>query len=101
GGRSGCACDVGESEGAGDVDAFVDGGDPGGAGVGDDDAGGAEDGEAAEDSQTGIHGLLGDLFAVGDGDFDDDVAPGGEALCDFGDGVAHHGSRHGVDGGVA
>ena len=51
GGRAGRAGDVVEARGAGDVDAAMDRVDPGRAGIGHDDAGGAEDRQAADDAE--------------------------------------------------
>ena len=53
------------------IDALMDGGDPGSAGIGRDDAGRAENGKAAQNAQAGVHGACGQLFAIGheNGDF--------------------------------
>ncbi len=52
----------------------MDGGDVGGAGEGPDDAGGAQNGEAAEDAEAGVHGALGDALAVVDAHGDGEAA---------------------------
>ncbi len=55
--RPGGARDVGEPGGARHVDAAMDRGDPGRAGIRHHDAGGAEDRQAAHDAQTPVEGL--------------------------------------------
>jgi hypothetical protein len=72
--RSGAAGEVIEATGAGDVDALMNRGDPGGAGEGVDDAGSAEDRQSSRDAKAGVPGFLGKLLAVRDRDFDLDVA---------------------------
>ena len=81
GGRAGRARHMGEAGGAGHVDAAMDGVDPGRAGIGHDDAGGAEDRQAADDAEARVEGLGGKRFAARDGDLDLDVAgpPGAAA----------------------
>ena len=64
---------MGEPGGARDVDAAMDGVDPGGAGIGDDDAGGAEDRKAADHAQARIQRPLGDLLSAWNGDFHRDI----------------------------
>ena len=73
-GRAGRAGDMGEARGARDVDAAMDRMDPGRAGIGHDDAGGAEDRQAADDAEPPVEGLGGERLAAGNGDLDLDVA---------------------------
>ena len=63
-----------EARGAGDVDAAMDRVDPGRAGIGHDDAGGAEDRQSADDAEPPVQGLGGERLAAGNGDLDLDVA---------------------------
>ena len=74
GGRAGRAGDMGEAGGARHVDAAVDRGDPGRAGKGHDDAGRAEDRQAAHDAEPRVPGLVGQRLAAGNGDLDLDIA---------------------------
>ena len=84
--RAGRAGDVGEAGGAGDIDAAVDRVDPGRAGIRHDDAGGAEDREAADDAEPAIERLGGERFAAGDRDLDLDIAARLRRGRDLGDG---------------
>ena len=59
-----------EPGGAGDVDAALDRMDPGRAGIGHDDPGGAEDRQPADDAEPRVHGLFGEALAAGDRDRD-------------------------------
>ena len=68
------AGDMANPGGAGHVDALMDRGDPGRAGIGHDDAGGAEDRQAAENAEPRVQRLRRQLFAAGDRDFDLDIA---------------------------
>ena len=60
--------------GAGDVDAPVDGMDPGRTRIGNDDARGAEDRKPAFDAEPPVEGLLGQFLAARNGDGDIDAA---------------------------
>ncbi len=101
GGRAGRAGDVGEARGARDIDAAMDRMDPGRAGIGHDDAGGAEDRQAADDAEPPVEGLGGQRLAAGNGDLDLDVAGIAVGGGDLGDGLAQHLARHRVDGRLA
>ena len=63
-----------EAGGARDVDAAMDRMDPGRAGIGHDDAGGAEDRQSADDAEPPVEGLCGQRLAAGNGDLDLDIA---------------------------
>ena len=93
GGGAGGAGDVVEAGALGDIDAAMDGMNPGRAGVRHDNAGGAENGQAADDAEPGIQGALGDPLAAGDGDFDDDIGCAGRRHRG-----ADHLARRGIDG---
>src|ERR1700752_3852232 len=67
-----------DARGAGDIDAAMNGLDPGGAGIRHDNAGRAEDGQAAHNAKPGIERALGDFFAARNRDLDDDIARGTE-----------------------
>ena len=67
---AGGAGDMGEAHGAGDVDAAMDGVNPGRAGIGDDDAGRAEDRDAADDAEARVERALGHPVAAGNGNLD-------------------------------
>ena len=75
--------------------------DPSRAGVGDDDACGAEDGEPAEDAEARVPGLLSECLAARDRDLDHHVAAAVMLARHLGDGLAHHLAGLGVDGGLA
>ncbi len=95
----GGAGDVVQADGAGDVYAAMDAVDPGGAGKRNDDAGGAEDRQAADDAEARVQRALRQGLAIGDGDFHDQVGivvPGR-----LGQGGADHLAWDGVDGGFA
>ena len=72
-GRAGRRREVIEAGGARHVDAALDGMNPGGAGIGNDDAGGAEDGETADDAEPRIERLRRQRRAAGDGDGDGEI----------------------------
>ena len=72
-GRAGRGRDMVEASGASDIDPAMDGMDPRGAGIGDDDAGRAEDREPADDPQPRVHRLFGKPFAAGDRDRHGDI----------------------------
>ena len=91
-GRTGAACNMGEAHGARDVDAAVDRGDPGGAGEGMDDAGGAENRQAAHDPEARVPSLLRQRLAAGDRDLDL-----GRRAAQLRNRLNHHLPRHGVD----
>ena len=99
--RAGRAGDVREARGAGDIDAAMDRMDPGRAGIGHDDAGGAEDRQSADDAEPPVEGLGGQRLAAGNGDLDLDIAGIAVRGGDLGNGLAQHLARHGVDGGLA
>ena len=80
GGRAGRTGNMGEAGGARHIDAAVDRGDPGGAGERLDDAGGAEDRQAALDAEPRVPGLVGQRLAAGNGDLDLDIARASCAL---------------------
>ena len=99
---AGGAGDMREARRAGDVDAAMDRMDPGRAGIGHDDAGGAEDRQAADDAEPAVEGLLRQGLAARDRDLD--ARRRRARLSErrgFGDGVAHHLARHGIDRGLA
>ena len=79
--------------------------DPGRTGIGHDDAGGAEDRQAADDAETAVERLRRKRFAAGNGNLDLDVNldAGGAAGRggDLGDGVVDHAARHRIDGRLA
>ena len=79
GGRARGAGDVAEARRARDIDAAMDRMDPGRAGKRDDDARGAEDGQAAEDAEARVHRLLRDGLAAGDCDGDGDIGRAAKA----------------------
>ena len=64
--------------------------DPGRAGIGHDDAGGAEDRQAADDAEPAVERLRGQRFAAGNGDLDLGIGRAAGGGGDFGDGVADH-----------
>ncbi len=98
GGRTGRAGDVLQARGAGDVDAAMDRMDPGGAGIGHDDAGGAQDGQAAGDAEAAVQCAFGEFLAAGDGQFDYGIAGAGEECRGFGNGCSDHLPWDRVDG---
>ena len=65
-GRAGGGGEMLEPRRARDIDAAVDRMDPGGAGIGHDDAGRAEDGEAADDPEPAVERLRRKRLAAGD-----------------------------------
>ena len=73
-GRAGGRGDMGHAGGARDVDAAMDRVDPGRAGIGDHDAGGAEDREAADDAEPAVGGAPRQDLAAGDRDRDLEIA---------------------------
>src|ERR1700746_2440359 len=75
-GRSGRGRNVVEPSGAGDIDPAVDGVDPRSAGVGDDDAGCAEDSQSTDTPEPRVHRLLGKALATGDRDRHSDIRRG-------------------------
>ena len=75
--------------------------DPGRARIGHDDAGGAEDRQAADDAEPAVERLRRERFAAGNGDLDLGVGGAAGRGGDFGDGVADHAARHRIDGGLA
>ena len=101
GSRAGRSGDMRKARGAGDVDAAMDRMDPGRAGIGHDDAGGAEDRQSADDAEPPVEGLGGQRLAAGNGDLDLDVAGIAVGGRNLGNGIAQHLARHGVDGGLA
>ena len=101
GARAGGAGDVSETGGAGDFDAGMDRMNPRRARIGHDDAGGAEDRQAADDAETAVERFGRQRFAAGNRNLD--IGVGGAAGCDgdFGDGVSDDAARHRIDGGLA
>ncbi len=98
-GRGACGGgDVGQTSGAGDIDAAVDGMDPRGAGVGIDDACGAQNGEAADNAEPRVPGFGREFGAAWDADAHDDVR---DAARDFAQRRFDHGAGDGVDRGFA
>ena len=78
-----------QSGGPGDIYALVNGGDPGRARIGNDDARRSQNGNATQYTETGVPGLGGQLFAVIDGyrDFQIECASvcrrqSGQIICD-------------------
>ena len=92
---------MGEAGGARDIDAAVDRMDPGRAGIGDYDAGGAEDRQAADDAEPAVERLGGERLAAGDRDLDLDIAARLGGGRDLGDGGGDHLARHRIDRGFA
>ena len=91
----------GFTPGAGDIDAAMDRFDPRSAGIGDNDAGRAQDRNPAENAEARVPGFLGQSCATFDRYGHDDVAGcamGGGGLVDR---LADHLSRHRVDRGLA
>ena len=70
GGLAGRGADVSATAGARDIHATVDRVDPGRARIGNDDAGRAQDRQAADDAEPPVRGALGDPLAAGHRDFD-------------------------------
>ncbi len=73
GGVAGGAGDMGEPHGAGDVDAAMDGVNPGRAGIGMTMPGRSEDRDAAQNAEARVERALGHRLAAGHGDLDLDV----------------------------
>ena len=73
GSRACCARDVCESSGTRDVDAAMDGVNPGRAGIRYDDPRSAEDRKAADHPKARVQRPLRDLLPAGNGDFDGDI----------------------------
>ena len=99
--RAGRAGDLREARRAGDIDAAINRMDPGRAGIGHDDAGGAEDRQSADDAEPPVEGLGGQRLAAGNGDLDLDIAGIAVGRGNLGDSIAQHLARHGVNGGLA
>ena len=74
-----------EAGGARHVDAAMDRVDPGRAGIGHDDAGGAEDRQSADDAEPPVERLCGKRLAARDGDLDLDIARVPMRRADLGD----------------
>ena len=95
-GGAGAGGDVPEPRRARDVDAAMDGRDPGGTGIGDHHAGGAQDRQAAHDAEAAVQRAGRKRRAAGDRDRDLSVRQaGGEQ------GGRDHGARHRVDRGLS
>ena len=101
GGRAGAARDMRMAGRDRDVDAAMDGVDPGRTRIGDHDPGGAEDRESTDDSQSRVPGPLREPLAAGDRDLHDCVRADACRGRDLGDHRAHHLSRDRVDGRLA
>ena len=86
--RAGRAGDMGEAGGARDIDAGMDRMNPGRARIGHDDAGGAEDRQAADDAEPAVERFRRQRFAAGNGNLDLDIGGAAGRGGDFGDGVA-------------
>ena len=84
-----------------DIDAAMDRVDPGGAGIGDDDSGRAQDRQPADDAETAVQRPLGDLFPARDRQFDHDVTASAIKRGDLGDRRSDHLARHRVDRGLS
>ena len=97
GSGAGGACDMGKASCPCDVDAAVNGMDPGRAREGDDDSSCAENGYSTQDAETRVQGLGRDPLAVLDGYFDLEIAIRSGHFCDGG---SDHLSRHRIDGGL-
>ena len=89
-----------QAGGAGDFDAAVDRMDPRRARIRHDDAGGAEDRQAADDAEAAVEGFRRQRLAAGDRDFDLGIGRARHSLSHFDDGVADHAARHRIDGGL-
>ena len=99
---AGIACrarDMLQAHRARDVDAAVDRMDPRRAGIRHDDAGRAEDGDAADDAEPAVQRALGDFLAAGHRDLDHHIARAAARRGDLGDRRAYHLARHRIDGG--
>jgi hypothetical protein len=90
-----------EAGGARDIDAAVNRMDPGRARIGHDNARRAEDRQAADNAEPGIHRFRGKPLAVRNSDLDLDIAAAMGRRRNLGDGFADHAARHRVDGGLA
>ena len=97
GGFAGRRADVSAAARARDVDAAVDRMDPGRARIGHDDAGRAEDREAADDAEAPVGGALGDLLAAGDRDLDNRVDADAEPRRDLLEIGVDHRARRRID----
>ena len=75
--------------------------DPGRARIRHDDAGGAEDRQAADDAEPAVERFCRQRFAAGNRNLDLGVGGAAGRGGDFGDGVADHAPRHRIDGGLA
>src|SRR5262245_44324818 len=100
-GRAGAGRHMLEPVGAGNVDAPMDRGDPGRAGVGMHDAGRAEDRQPADDAEPSIPGLLRHLDPARHGDGDLHIGRPPMRPRQLFDHRAHHPPRHRIDGGLA
>ena len=96
-GIAGGAGDVIEAQGARHVDAFMDRGDPGRAGIGNDDSGGSQDRQAADDAEPRVHGAPSQCLAVLDRDLDDGIGRTGMNGRHLGDRLADHPARYRID----
>ena len=83
--------------GAGDVDAAMDGMDPGRARIGHDDAGRAEDRKAPDNAEAPVGGALGDLRPAGNRNLDVEVDADAEPLRHLVEIGADHGARGRID----
>ena len=101
GARAGGAGDVGQAGGARDFDAGMDRMNPSRARIGHDDAGGAEDRQAADDAEPAVERLRRQRFAAGNRNLDVRIGGAAGRGGDFGDGVGDHAARHRIDGGLA
>lgn len=98
---AGAPGEMGEPGGARDVDPAADGIDPCRTGVGDHDAGGAEDGDPAHDADAGVPGAPAQLLAAVHRDLDHRIQRNAEALRGAGEVVAQVRAGHRVDRGLA
>ena len=98
---AGRRADMLEAARARHVHAAMDRVNPGRARIGHDDAGGAEDRQAADDAEPPVGGAQGDFLSARHRDFDHGVGADAEPLGDFGEIGADHRARRRIDGGLA
>ncbi len=99
--RSGRGSDVGKTHGAGDINTATDRVNPSGAGIGHNDASGAEDRQAANNAEPAVHGLGRKSLAAGDRDLHFDIPRIAMGSSDFRYCFADQLPGHGIDGGFA
>ena len=96
-GSAGGPGEVLEAFGAGNVDTPMDGMDPGGAGIGDDDSRGPENGQPSLDAESWIPCPQGQRLAVDDADGENDIRASSVAPRKCADGLGHDVTRARID----